>query len=568
MELLKKYYPDLIRIFLAFLFGITAYLILSNGIYVFIPGTSVLTDVREIFVALAAALLGIPGGIIVAVLSSLYDPDPSLRIYITLQHIVAALWVSISYRWMYKRFSMPYLIGAWLVMIAFYYYVIYLPLFSVLYLFYPGLYTAFVKESVGFFADTITLFNGWISESLFTAFYTSLVLIALPKNLRIPWGMKPPGTPTSLFISPPTSPWYVKLQDNFLGIRITLWFMLLGYFPITTIGMAVSGQVQQQFIEQSKNIHFTIAKYFAEGLTEKSPNTILTQLRTIQPDSGYIYIVLDNKGSIVFSSNPNIESTNDYSIIEKYRATILGGAEGALYDAATGRMLAFSHVRGKEYHSVVLHKGLVEDFLPFVTVEWLQYNRLGALIILLSFAMGLIMWGVVTKPLKLFTQSVEQIGRGDLSVKVDVEAIDDEIAKLGISFNAMAANLSLSQESTLKEIREKLLIAESKQQVERQLQESQKHQTLGTLAGGIAHDFNNILGIVLANAWLVHDSVKDDTTKQKKRLQSIINAAGRGTTLVKQLLMFARKADVKMTQLNIKAQVDEIVTMLHETFPR
>jgi len=41
-----------------------------------------------------------------------------------------------------------------------------------------------------------------------------------------------------------------------------------------------------------------------------------------------------------------------------------------------------------------------------------------------------------------------------------------------------------------------------RKQIEAQLLQSQKMETIGTLAGGVAHDFNNILTAIVGNAEL------------------------------------------------------------------
>lgn len=96
---------------------------------------------------------------------------------------------------------------------------------------------------------------------------------------------------------------------------------------------------------------------------------------------------------------------------------------------------------------------------------------------------------------------------------------------------------------------------------------SQKLQSIGTLAGGIAHDFNNILGIIIGYASRL-ESLLDDTSKQKEYLNAILTAAERGTALVRQILLYARKTSTTIQPVHIEAIIDELITLLKQTFPK
>ena len=99
-----------------------------------------------------------------------------------------------------------------------------------------------------------------------------------------------------------------------------------------------------------------------------------------------------------------------------------------------------------------------------------------------------------------------------------------------------------------------------------QLLQTQKVQSIGTLAGGIAHDFNNILGIILAFVSILERS-EGDKEKISKSVNAITQAVGRGAALVRQILTFARQTGVTVKPLLIPTLIREIVTMLKETFP-
>jgi signal transduction histidine kinase/ActR/RegA family two-component response regulator len=72
------------------------------------------------------------------------------------------------------------------------------------------------------------------------------------------------------------------------------------------------------------------------------------------------------------------------------------------------------------------------------------------------------------------------------------------------------------------------------------LRRAQKMEALGQMTGGIAHDFNNLLTVVILNL----DFLANDTAvaeKQGRRLRLALDAAFRGSKVVRQLLAFTRK---------------------------
>ncbi len=103
--------------------------------------------------------------------------------------------------------------------------------------------------------------------------------------------------------------------------------------------------------------------------------------------------------------------------------------------------------------------------------------------------------------------------------------------------------------------------------MEEQLRQSQKMESIGTLAGGIAHDFNNILGIIVGYASLILRSAGEDE-RLERNIQSIQSAAQRGVSLVRQLLMFARKQERLLQTVDINDLVIDIYRMISETFPK
>jgi PAS domain S-box-containing protein len=105
-----------------------------------------------------------------------------------------------------------------------------------------------------------------------------------------------------------------------------------------------------------------------------------------------------------------------------------------------------------------------------------------------------------------------------------------------------------------------------RRQLEEQLRQAQKMESLGTLAGGIAHDFNNLLAVISGYAEL--SLLQADPANLPKHLREIQRAAQRACGLVRQILTFSRKAEVRYAPVDLNQLVRDLVALLGETFPR
>ena len=107
---------------------------------------------------------------------------------------------------------------------------------------------------------------------------------------------------------------------------------------------------------------------------------------------------------------------------------------------------------------------------------------------------------------------------------------------------------------------------EQRQQLEVQLQQSQKLEAVGTLAGGIAHDFNNVLAAIMGYAELSLDVIPKGAPA-RKHLEKILKSTMRARDLVRQILSFSRKGLEKREPVQVSSIVKELVKLLRATLP-
>ena len=102
--------------------------------------------------------------------------------------------------------------------------------------------------------------------------------------------------------------------------------------------------------------------------------------------------------------------------------------------------------------------------------------------------------------------------------------------------------------------------------IDKEVRQSHKLESLGTLAGGIAHDFNNILSGIVGYTELSLAIVKEEGTL-KEYLRELAQAGKRATALVRQILTFTRRGEGRLISTEIPVIIKEVLQFLRATLP-
>jgi signal transduction histidine kinase/CheY-like chemotaxis protein len=94
---------------------------------------------------------------------------------------------------------------------------------------------------------------------------------------------------------------------------------------------------------------------------------------------------------------------------------------------------------------------------------------------------------------------------------------------------------------------------------------AERMHALGQLAGGIAHDFNNILQAVQGAASLIDRRAAGDAETIKRFARMILEATGRGASITRRLLAFARRGELRAEPVEPKALLHDLRDVLSHT---
>jgi signal transduction histidine kinase/ActR/RegA family two-component response regulator len=165
---------------------------------------------------------------------------------------------------------------------------------------------------------------------------------------------------------------------------------------------------------------------------------------------------------------------------------------------------------------------------------------------------------------------MEQSARKDFYMRI---LLEKEQKKVQSANNALekrvqerTGQLTLANQDLMKEIEIRKRHEKEKTQLEGQLMQLQKMETIGTLAGGIAHDFNNILTPILGYTEMALEELSEESTLRYD-VEQINRSAMRGKDLVQQILTFSRQVDFEKKPLRLDQVVTEVLKLIRASFP-
>ena len=170
---------------------------------------------------------------------------------------------------------------------------------------------------------------------------------------------------------------------------------------------------------------------------------------------------------------------------------------------------------------------------------------------------GLLVWWLVSRPIRRLTAGVRVLGARDLSYRFGLRR-RDEIGELAAAFDQMAGQLEAANRTLEERIREKTRELEAAQE---SLIHSEKLASLGEMAAAVAHELNNPLAGIFTYARLLEKKL-GPAQPALEWIRTIQHESKRCGDIVGNLLVFARKQPTQMAPAEVRAILERTLAMV------
>lgn len=432
---------------ISLIIGCISLISIYANVYFYIPGTNVLSDAREIFNSIGAAITGPVGGFIIGTISCLIAPSEEIKFYIMFQHWVSAVWIGWAYKnLVYEKLNMPGLILGWLFLMLVYYGPIYLPGYFTAYFFFPNVYQSLVGGQLPPVETLVKLYKGWVPEFVFTTLYTTLVIIALPDRFRRPqWGkisVEENKDDLQQFRF-----WKKYFNKNNLAIRLSVWFILPFTIPLVFVSMLTRNHFLDYFLKAEAQQQVESIDRI-EKMVEISENrftSLDSLIEDINTAGTRLVLVADEKMNLISGGKEESLLFQNKNLFHKdLKELILSREHGFHIDDIAGFAVAFRYLEEKRIFILSFsppgkYNNNLMQFANLVT------KNLGVTLLIISLFTGLVIWILVGKPLKKLAIVTESIGKGDYSFRAASPELIDEVLILGNAIDRMQDNIHNAQ---------------------------------------------------------------------------------------------------------------------------
>jgi len=175
--------------------------------------------------------------------------------------------------------------------------------------------------------------------------------------------------------------------------------------------------------------------------------------------------------------------------------------------------------------------------------------------------------GLLAKCYRAITQTlpIAFVIAASIAVALSTELLPAVRVGIGSSMAGVVI-VAIVRQSLLLEDRERLLLAEEQNRAfSERLAQTQRLESLGTLASGIAHDMNNLLTAVLGHAELLVTQPLNEEGQHS--VDNLRGAAIRARDVVRRILTFSRQDSTRTEPVDCGALVQEVADLLRAALP-
>lgn len=137
-------------------------------------------------------------------------------------------------------------------------------------------------------------------------------------------------------------------------------------------------------------------------------------------------------------------------------------------------------------------------------------------------------------------------------------AAEERVRQVNDDLERRVAARTAELAQTVDELRHEIA---RREEVERELVQSQKMEAVGRLAGGVAHDFNNLLTVILGYGEILREQLQSDPGGLESA-DEILRAGKRASALTSQLLAFSRRQIAVPRVIDLNQAVEQMEKML------
>ena len=227
-----------------------------------------------------------------------------------------------------------------------------------------------------------------------------------------------------------------------IASKLTLWFLLLSAVPLAVFFIFVVPHVNDDFMNVMSEHATDDAKLLMAGVSFLNNEDEIRSVIVATNDENHAAFIIDKSGFYTVHPDKariNTSMYNDFSA--KTTEKILSNNEGVVTD---GNLIIGYYANPAQDRTgvVVMNKTQVTE--KIVTMENTAIIQLSISLIIIALSGGVMIWFLVGPMYKLM-KSAQEVGTGNLDIRIEPSEFDGELEALAAAFKKMVDDLSKSR---------------------------------------------------------------------------------------------------------------------------